>query len=179
MFRIESRGGAIVWRQGDVASAPPPAPTGGYAPRGKWSAGGRGVRARGYSHVSEGASTGNQTLTATLFQNQNWFGAHAISVAGGAQTLNATLFTNTNTFGNHTISLVSGGGSPSAVWNHTLEAGYTAADLLRIIAAAVAGRVSISGNVVTFTGLDGSTFRVVGTVDGSGNRTSVTHNGSQ
>ena len=64
MFRIESRGGAIVWRQGDIPSAPPPAPTGSYAPRGKWTAGGRGSRARAYSHVSEGASSGTNSLTA-------------------------------------------------------------------------------------------------------------------
>lgn len=120
---------------------------------------------------------GGQTLVATRFNNANWFGAHAIAVAGGTQSLNATLFTNTNFFGSHSVSLVAP--SNSGVWNVPLEGGYTAGDLLRIIAAAVAGKVSISGNVVTFTGLDGTTFRVVGTVDGSGNRTSVSHNGTQ
>jgi hypothetical protein len=118
---------------------------------------------------------GSQTLVATLFQNQNWFGAHAIAVAGGTQSLNATLFTNANFFGSHSVSLVAP--SNSGVWNVPLEGGYTAGDLLRIIAAAVAGKVSISGNVVTFTGLDGTTFRVVGTVDGSGNRIAVSHDG--
>lgn len=126
--------------------------------------------------ITIGAASGNQTLTATLFENQNSFGSHAISLSGGAQTLTATLFANTSTFGSHSLALTAP--TASSVWSYPVEGGYTAADLLRIIAAAVAGKVSISGNIVTFTGLDGSTFRVVGTVDGSGNRTSVTHDGS-
>lgn len=62
MFRIESRGRAVVWRQEETA---PPSSTGTFAPRGKWSVVGRGFRARAYSHVSEGASSGANNLSAT------------------------------------------------------------------------------------------------------------------
>jgi hypothetical protein len=62
MFRIESRGRAVVWRQAETA---PPSSTGTFAPRGKWSVVGRGFRARAYSHVSEGASSGTNNLSAT------------------------------------------------------------------------------------------------------------------
>ncbi|HEV6964636.1 hypothetical protein [Roseateles sp.] len=127
--------------------------------------------------IGEGDSPSTGALVATRFDNVNTFGAHTLTLAGGPQVLTATRFTNTNTFGAHVVQIVSGGASAAAVWDHPLEGGFTAGDILRIIAAAVAGRVSISGNTVTFTGLDGSTVRITGTVDGSGNRNSVSHDG--
>jgi len=64
MFLIQSRGGgSVAWRQAETVLVDEP--TGSYAPRGKWSAGGRGFRARAYSHVSEGASSGANNLSAT------------------------------------------------------------------------------------------------------------------
>jgi hypothetical protein len=63
MFRVETRGGAsVVWRQAETSVDEP---TGSYAPRGKWFAGGRGFRSRAYAHVSEGAASGTDSLTAT------------------------------------------------------------------------------------------------------------------
>jgi hypothetical protein len=54
--------------------------------------------------------------------------------------------------------------------------GKTPAEVLRIIAAILAGKVSGAGSgVETFVGLDGLTTRAVVTVDGSGNRTNVTY----
>lgn len=175
MFIVHSRGGRLVaWRQAESA---PASATGTYAPRGKWSAVARGQsRAVSYARTAD-TTSGQQSLNAALLNNANAFGSHAITITGGPQSLAATLVTSLNSFGAHSLGL-SSGASASAVWDYPLEAGHSAGDILRIIAAAVAGKVSISGNVVTFVGLDGSTFRVIGTVDGSGNRNSVTHDGN-
>jgi hypothetical protein len=87
MFRVETRGGAsVVWRQSETAADEP---TGSYAPRGKWSAGGRGFRSRAYAHVSEGAASGTDSLTATgITTGQPTLGAptlaqiHSLSATG-------------------------------------------------------------------------------------------------
>lgn len=62
-----------------------------------------------------------------------------------------------------------------AVWNQIIEAGYSAGDILRILAAVAAGETDIATGpvVVTFTGLDGVTSRVIADMTDS-ERTSVT-----
>ena len=61
-----------------------------------------------------------------------------------------------------------------AVWQQVVENGLSAEQLVRLMAAALAGKVSGAGTAtVTFAGLDGTTPRIVGTVDGAGNRTAV------
>lgn len=70
-------------------------------------------------------------------------------------------------------------GSGSNPWTEVIESGFTAAEILRILAAVLAGEVSGAGSgTETFVGIDGTTDRVVSTVDTSGNRTSVTLDGS-
>jgi len=70
-------------------------------------------------------------------------------------------------------------GSGSNPWTEVIESGFTAAEILRILAAVLAGKVSGAGSgTETFVGIDGTTDRVVSTVDTSGNRTSVTLDGS-
>jgi hypothetical protein len=70
-------------------------------------------------------------------------------------------------------------GSASNPWTEVIESGYTAAEILRILAAVMAGEVSGGGSgVETFKGLDGSTDRVISTVDDDGNRTSVVVDGA-
>ena len=55
-----------------------------------------------------------------------------------------------------------------------IETGFTLRQVLRIMAAVLAGKVSGAGSgVETFLGLDGSTERVEVTVDAGGNRTDV------
>lgn len=64
-------------------------------------------------------------------------------------------------------------------WAAAIEAGLTAGEILRIIAAVLAGKVSGAGSgTETFSGLDGTTPRVVSTVDDGGNRTAVAVDGS-
>jgi hypothetical protein len=62
-------------------------------------------------------------------------------------------------------------GSASNPWTEVIEAGYTAAEILRILAAHAAGAATgLEGSNPQFTGLDGSTVRIDGTYS-SGTRT--------
>ena len=62
-----------------------------------------------------------------------------------------------------------------AVWAQIIEAGYTADDVLRLLAAANAGKLSgASGSTITIRDLGDTTDRIVATVDASGNRLSIT-----
>ena len=60
-----------------------------------------------------------------------------------------------------------------------VEGAHTVDDILRIIAAALAGETSGSGTAtVEILGLDGATTRITATLDGNGNRTSMTLDGT-
>jgi hypothetical protein len=70
-------------------------------------------------------------------------------------------------------------GGASNPWTEVIESGYTAAEILRLLASVMAGKSTGAGtSTMEFTGLDGATVRVSGTLDGSGNRTSVTLDGA-
>jgi len=67
----------------------------------------------------------------------------------------------------------------TTIGSEIVEGTYTRDDILRIIAAALAGETSGSGtSTVTITGLDGATTRITATVDGNGNRTGMTLDGA-
>jgi hypothetical protein len=69
-------------------------------------------------------------------------------------------------------------GSSGDPWATVLEGTYTAAEVIRIVAAAVAGKTSgAGGSTITFRDLADTTDRIVGTVDDDGNRTAVTLDG--
>lgn len=66
-----------------------------------------------------------------------------------------------------------------AVHGYVIESGHTFEEVTRVMAAILAGKVSGAGTgTETFKGLDGTTDRVVVTVDESGNRTSVVVDGA-
>jgi hypothetical protein len=66
-----------------------------------------------------------------------------------------------------------------AVWDFVLEDTKTAQHIMRIQAAALAGKVTGAGTgTETFTGIDGTTIRIVSNVDTVGNRTAVAVNGT-
>jgi hypothetical protein len=70
-------------------------------------------------------------------------------------------------------------GSASNPWTEIIESGLSAAEILRIVAAALAGTVDGAGTgQEKFIGLDGSTTRIDSTVDVDGNRTVVVVDGS-
>lgn len=78
-----------------------------------------------------------------------------------------------------TTDLVSPRSVATAIWEEPLETTYTAEQVMKIMASALAGKVSGAGSgTETFKGLDGSTDRIVSTVDSSGNRTAVTVDGT-
>lgn len=62
-----------------------------------------------------------------------------------------------------------------AVWNTLLEAGFTADLLLRIIAAATAGKVSGAPGSPVFRNVGDTKNQITGVADSSGNRTSATY----
>jgi hypothetical protein len=64
------------------------------------------------------------------------------------------------------------------VWSKLIEAGFTAEEILRIIAAQSAGSATgLEGSNPQFTGLDGVTVRIDGTYSG-GTRTIDALNGA-
>jgi len=66
------------------------------------------------------------------------------------------------------------GGNP---WDQVIESGYTAQEILKILAAVAAGKLAGAPNSpIQIMGIDGTTIRVSATVDSNGNRTSVTYN---
>lgn len=76
----------------------------------------------------------------------------------------------------YTLANAGAGGNP---WSAVIESGLTAEEILRIVAAALAGKVSGAGTgTETFVGLDGMTNRIVSTVDDNGNRSSVVVDGT-
>jgi len=78
-----------------------------------------------------------------------------------------------------TRSTLSAGDIPAGltaaeVWGHDVEANFSAAELLRLNSAVLVGKVSGAGTAENrFIGVDGTTLRVVSTVDNAGNRTQV------
>jgi hypothetical protein len=69
-------------------------------------------------------------------------------------------------------------GSATNPWTEVIEGSYTAAELLRVMAAALAGKLSGAGTTtIVIKGLDGTTDRIVATVTSDGDRTAVTVDG--
>lgn len=63
------------------------------------------------------------------------------------------------------------------IWNAAIDAGFTAEQTMRLMSSVLLGEVTGAGTgIETFYGLDGSTPRVVSTVDLNGNREEVTYN---
>ena len=106
--------------------------------------------------------------------------AYLASDATGASTLTAVNYA----IGSLSADILSYGaltpqGISDAIWAQVIESGLTSAEILRIMASALAGKVSGAGTgVETFVGLDETTNRIISTVDVDGNRTSVVVDGA-
>lgn len=71
-----------------------------------------------------------------------------------------------------TLTNAGAGGNP---WSAIIESGYTAEEILRLIASVLAGKVSGAGTgTETFRDIGDTKDRIVATVDSSGNRTAIT-----
>ena len=69
-------------------------------------------------------------------------------------------------------------GSASNPWTEVIEGSYTAAELLRIMAAALAGELSgVGTTTITIKGVDQTTDRIIATVTSEGERTAVALDG--
>lgn len=75
-----------------------------------------------------------------------------------------------------TVSTGGGGGvSAAQIWQHVVEAGMSAEEILRIVVAVLAGKVSGAGTAIeTFRSIDDARNAVIATVDAQGNRTTIT-----
>ena len=106
--------------------------------------------------------------------------AYLASDATGASTLTAVNYA----IGELSANILSYGaltpqGISDAVWAQIIESGLTSAEILRIMASALAGKVSGAGTgVETFVGLNQVTNRITSTVDANGNRLSVVVDGT-
>lgn len=72
---------------------------------------------------------------------------------------------------------LNGAGSAGNPWTEVIESGYTAAQIMRLLAAVAAGNATGLNGSPAFKGLDGTTTRVAGTV-AAGTRTVTTVDGS-
>ena len=101
----------------------------------------------------------------------------------GMDDLSPRVVSDVDTFGDRTTVTLSPGsntptGAPvnsaSSVWDYVLDGGYTAKELLRLMASASAGKVSgASGATVVFRGLYDTKDRIIATTDSAGNRTAI------
>lgn len=62
------------------------------------------------------------------------------------------------------------------VWSEVIETGFSAKDLIRLQAAALAGKLLVSGDTVTIRDVNDTTDRIVATTDVAGQRTAITTN---
>lgn len=69
-----------------------------------------------------------------------------------------------------------GGGSLTAaqVWQYVIEQGFTAEEMLRLLVAADTAKTMLSGGTFAIRDIADTKDRIVGTVDGQGNRLTVT-----
>jgi hypothetical protein len=62
----------------------------------------------------------------------------------------------------------------AAVWSQVIDGGYAAEDLMKLMSAALAGKVAIVDDTVIFRDVGDSKNRIVAVTDGDGNRTAIT-----
>ena len=70
------------------------------------------------------------------------------------------------------------GASAAEIWQHVIENSLSAEQLVRIMAAALAGTSQKDGSTITFKGVDGVTDRIAGSFDAENNRTGAVLDGS-
>lgn len=98
-----------------------------------------------------------------------------LTTANVAQAVWSALATSNNDPGTMG-ELLNNSGAGANPWTVVLEGAYTAAELMRLIAAAAAGKTSGQVGSPVFRSVDDSADRITATVDASGNRISVTLN---
>jgi len=125
------------------------------------------------------ALAANYNTTGTMGNKLNSAASGGVDYAALGAAVWEALTADHNTAGTFGAEVQAGGATAADVWAHSVEGGLTAEQLMRVMGAALAGKVAgaDTGNI-TFTGVDGTTTRIDATVDGTGNRTTVTLNGA-
>lgn len=121
-----------------------------------------------------GSASGEATASA-LINALAW----AIGNASGEATASLVSYATGRLVGEVTpFTELSPEGLANAVWDRVIEAGFTAEEIIRIVAAHAAGAATgLEGSDMQFTGLDGSTVRIDGAYSG-GTRTIDSLNGA-
>jgi len=111
-------------------------------------------------------------------------GAYTVRLAGSNNNIfdveNGILVQNTvQVIAQNSAGLIvtsSGGVTPADVWGRTIESGYTAEELMRLVASSLLGKLSgaEAGTTITMRDVNDTIDRIVATVDGNGNRDAVT-----
>lgn len=118
-----------------------------------------------------GAVTANLRGTATLEADITPFTTLSPeNLAASVWNSLAASFNSVGTMGEK----INDAGSAANPWTEVIESGYTAAEILRILAAVAAGKSSGQNTNPVFRDLGDTKDRVSGTVDSNGNRTSIT-----
>lgn len=119
------------------------------------------------------ALTGSGTIsTATLIA----LGTLAASVSGSGDTSSTLTATGELTSDISSVGeVLSTANVGDAVWQTLLEAGFDASRILRIVAAASAGKSSGGPDAPVFRNLGDTADMIIGVADGNGNRTSATY----
>lgn len=105
----------------------------------------------------------------TISTNTPLLGAEASVIGEVTFTINGALvpFAIGNMIGTTDVTTeLTAGQVATAVWESVIEAGYTAEEVLRLLSAYAAGDASGLNGTASFTGIDGVTTRIEGTVNG-------------
>lgn len=127
-----------------------------------------------------GAFTGSASFTATRYATGSLAGSFTdegtLTVANVGAAVWSSLATENNVAGTMG-ELLNNSGAGANPWTTEVESGLTALDALKIIAAAVGGKVS-GGGTTTITirnAFADSKNRIIATVDTDGNRSAITY----
>lgn len=113
------------------------------------------------------AASGSTSFAITT--NSPLLGAEASIIAAMTFSFSASLtpFAIGNMIGTTDVTTeLTAGQVADAVWGSVIEAGYTAEEVLRLLSAYAAGDASGLNGTASFTGIDGVTTRIQGTVNG-------------
>jgi hypothetical protein len=122
--------------------------------------------------------TGSGNLKGNLDLEGEWGGSTPLSPEGLANAVWGALAASNNSIGTMG-ALLNASGAAGDPWAVTLEGTYTAAELMRIMASVLAGKVSGAGSgTETFRGVADLVDRVVSVNDAQGNRTAITLDGA-
>jgi len=103
-------------------------------------------------------------------------GQYAVKLVGANNNIaDVTNVNQVSVRSNNSAGLVVGGGGGGASWTDEIEDGFTAARMLRIIAAAVAGKSSGGPDAPVFRNISDTENQVSGVVTINGDRSGITY----